>query len=313
MPADDIFVAQYDDIPPPKEEPKKDEVVDEEITPSPAEEKAREGGWVPRAEWVKQDKDPDDWVDAGEFNRRGELMARISSQSTQLRALQKSINELQGDRNDLSKALKALGEHNAKLAEAEYKKAVRDLRSQRAAAIRDGEDDHVAVLEEQMEELEEARRELKEDRTPEKDSDKPRRVDPDETTEYFKEWVAKPENEWYSKDLALRGAADAIGVDLYNNKGITDLQELFAEVEKQVKESFPEKFKKTSRRPVAGRVAEPDPNGNRSTRVPRSKFTAADLTDEERQIANTYVREGALASVQEYVDQLAEINYFSDR
>ena len=131
---------------------KEDLAVDEDVIEDeeddevdPAEELASSGGWVPQDQWKG---DPKDWVDAREFNYRGELMKRIQSQSSQIHA---QMAETEG----LKDALKVLGEHNRTIAEKEYKKAVTDLKKQRREALKEEEFDLADELEEQLEEIKE--------------------------------------------------------------------------------------------------------------------------------------------------------------
>ena len=90
-----------------------EEVVDN-IESTTLEDKALDKGWRPEDEWTGE---PDQWRPAKEFLDRGELMDRISDQTRQLR----------GQKDELAKvqtALKEMGNHNTKIAEKEYDKAM---------------------------------------------------------------------------------------------------------------------------------------------------------------------------------------------
>lgn len=273
-------------------ENKGTEIPGEPAPMSPTEEKARTQGWVSEDEWVEQGKDADDWVDAKQFVFRGELMQRIQQQSKQL-------NELNGKNDQLTKALKKLGEVNSKVAEEGYQKAIRDLKRQKAAALSD--EDHEAVIEidDKIDELKEAQKAVAEESVIE--DSKP--ADPNIPSPEYAAWVAKPENNWYTNDPVLRGVADAIGMEYYNSHPGVPMQDVLDYVSKQIKIEMPHKF--GGSKPTAPAVIEgggkPKPTGK------KPKFTAKDLDDEQLKMAKTFVETGALPDIQTYVDQLVEI------
>ena len=88
---------------------------------SPVQEEALAQGWVPKDEY---EGDPDRWVDAGEFVRRGELFRKIESQSKELK--------------DVRKALAELAKHNSKIREVEYARAIEGLKAQKKEAASPG-------------------------------------------------------------------------------------------------------------------------------------------------------------------------------
>ena len=92
-----------------------------EVTPTPAEERALADGWNPDPDSLEN---PDDWVDAKAFNFRGELMGRISQQGRKLSALE-------ADNATLSKLVAKGNENTKRMVEEAYKKAVRDLKSEK--------------------------------------------------------------------------------------------------------------------------------------------------------------------------------------
>ena len=131
-----------------KEEPEKKEEKEEVVELSPGEEKARGDGWRPQDEY--EGADSQEWFDWPEFNRRSELFGKIN-------ALGKS-NTVQGAKVDeLTRALKEMGEHNAKLAEVYRKNKMDELKSQKKQALEESDHDQVVELDEQMSELKEAK------------------------------------------------------------------------------------------------------------------------------------------------------------
>src|SRR5579859_5251197 len=62
---------------------------------SPVQQEALAQGWVPKSEY---DGDPERFVDAGEFLRRGELFRKIESQSKELKDVRKALAEGDAER-----------------------------------------------------------------------------------------------------------------------------------------------------------------------------------------------------------------------
>src|SRR5574343_553334 len=82
------------------------------VTVDPFEEQAREQGWKPKEEY---EGDPNKWKPAKEFVERGELFGKIDTLGRELK--------------ETKKALKMLQEHNAKIKETEYARAVSELKA----------------------------------------------------------------------------------------------------------------------------------------------------------------------------------------
>lgn len=276
--------------------PIKGEVKPNEPTVSPAEEKARSQGWVSEEEWVEQGKSADDWVDEKQFIFRGELMQRIQQQSKQL-------NESNGKIDQLTKALKKLGEVNSQVAEEQYKKAIQTLKRQKAEAMSD--DDHEAVIDidDKIDELKEAQKAMKEDEIIPESSPAPTGgVTPEAMQQEYNAWIGKPENNWYMSDPVLRGAADALGIAYLSDNPAVSASDVFDYVSKQIKIEMPHKF--GGNKPTAPSVIE---GGKPKPRSKGAKFTVKDLTEDQLKMAKTFVDTGALPDVQTYVDQLVEI------
>ena len=254
---------------------------------TPAEEKAMASGWRPEDEW---DGEADDWVDAKTFNRNGEFMSRIQQQSKQLNTQTSELEQIKA-------AMKELGEHNKKIAEKEYDKAIKALKRERVMASEDA--DHAAVEEitDKIDELKETKREI--DATPKQELETPPEdVAPDPL---FTEWVGT--NGWYKSDTVMRGAADALGMEYADRNKGAPLADVLDYVTKEMASKFPREFGNKMQR-------EPSPvtegSGNGGKRGKKAKFTEKDLSDEQKQFAKMFVDTGAFDNVQEYVDQLVD-------
>lgn len=260
------------------ENQEQEEQIDPEI------EKALSSGWKPKEEWDGEGE----WIDYKEFNFRGELYDRIKSQTNKIRSQDQKLDHLQ-------KALQKLGEHNQRIAEMEYEKALKDLKSQRKAALEEGDYETFERLEDNLEELKQL---------------KPEPIDLHDGTPSevnipeLEAW--RSENPWYASDPVMRGAADAVALDYVKRdpSAKADPARVLNHVTQEIRKKFPQEFS-TRRTSPTKPVAEPSSRG--STKGKNSKYTEKHLTDEQRKIARTFVEAGAMKSIQEYVDQLAEL------
>ncbi len=233
---------------------------------SAIEQRAMEQGWRPKEEF---NGEPEAFIDAPEFIRRGELFAKIEHQSKELKQVRQ--------------ALDALKDHNSKIKEAEYKRAMRDLEAARKQALVDGEHDRFFALEEKIEEIKQDKQEFDAQLESVKVEESPVNAE-------FQAWTEK--NTWYSKDEAMTAYADRIGIKLA--KEGKPPAEVLSLVEAEVKKRFPDSFaNKKQSRPMA---VEPAGRSGGS----RDSFQ---LDDTEREIMRKFVRTGVM-SEKEYIEQL---------
>lgn len=251
------------------EEVVKPEAQAEESALTPTQAKALEQGWKPKEQF---EGDEDTFIDAPEFVRRGELFGKIEHQSRELKQVRQ--------------ALDALKQHNSKVEQAAYDRALKSLQDQRRAAIVDGETEEAFKLEDQIEDVKKDRERIA------------REAAVPAVTQAPAEFVAWTEkNTWYSKDKVMTAAADKLGTEYAaEGKSPADVLKL---VEKEIREAFPHKFTNANReRPSA---VEATNRGGSS--VARGSVS---LTEDERSIMRKIVATGALTE-KEYLDQLKKI------
>ena len=262
------------------------ETVEGENEYTPTEEKAMSSGWRPEDEWSG---DSDDWVDAKTFNRNGEFMSRIQQQS-------KELNSNRSELESLKAGIKELGEHNKKIAEQEFKKAMKALKQEKVSALE--EEDHSAVvdIDDKIDELKESKRVV--DTSQSEDMhEAAKNVAPNPA---FTEWAST--NEWYHKSITMRGAADAIGMEYADAHQGAPIEDVLKHVTKRMTEEFPNKFGNTNQSKPST-VTETSGAGKR---VKKAKYTSKDLTSEQLEFAKMFVNQGAFEDVQEYVDSLVK-------
>ncbi len=239
--------------------------------PSPVQQEALSMGWVPKEEF---DGDPERWVDAGEFIRRGELFRKIESQSKEMKELKKALNEL--------------AKHNSQVRQVEYERALKQLKEEKKRAIAEADAERVVEIDDQLDLVKEQQRQLR--------NEPVQQIAQDVAQEHpvFASW--KGRNGWYETDVAMRGWADARGVQLAQEGKAPN--EVLTQLEKEVKDRFKEKFHNSNRdRPAA--VEGNTPRG-------RTKEADIELSDVEKTVMKTLV-DGGHITKEEYLRQLKDI------
>lgn len=239
---------------------------------SAAEEKARDRGWRPEEEW---DGEPGEWVDANTFNRMGELMDRISSQSRELKEVKGVISEFK--------------KYNKERDIIALKRAKEQLLAEKTIAYENEEFNRVVQLDE---DIKEADRQIASAGSDSGNNDPG--YDPFKAY-YEDEWIA--DNSWYKKSVIMRGAADTLGKEYIAEHPNTTPKELFKYVTDTIKEEFPDKFKNPNRDNAAAVGSNKGKGkGNRNAR--------SQLTDEEFAVGTRFVKSGLYDSIEEYEKEL---------
>lgn len=238
----------------------------EERKLTPIQEKAMSQGWVPKEEFQGEE---DEFIDAAEFVRRGELFQKIESQSKEMKHLRAALNEL--------------AKHNAKVREVEYKRAVDDLKRQKKEALAEGDSDRVVEIDDQIDLVKDQQKLLQQQQV--------QQVVPQEVDPAFTAWVNK--NPWYESNPEMKKFADRLGTVLATEMSPV---EVLKEVEKEVKERFKDKFRNPNRdrasavEGVRGRPAS-------------AQADDIELTDVEKTVMKTLV-DGGHITKDEYIKQL---------
>lgn len=255
----------------------ENQVVDqvEAVEVPEVEVEARASGWVPKDDFHG---DPNKWVDAGEFVRRAPLFQKIDLQTREMKEVKRSLEELK--------------QHHAKVRETEYKRALDELKAAKKDALLDGDVDQVFELDDKLDAVKEAKRKF--------DIEQAQEAARATTTENihpeFAAWSKR--NTWYETSSPMRAFADALGLEL-RAKGMSP-SEVLKQVETQIKEEFPQKFRNANR-DKAPAVEGTSKGGGKS-----GGSTEASLSDEERRIMNTFVRTGVM-SKEQYIAELKKV------
>ena len=257
----------------------------EEVEYSPAEAKARKGGWSPQEGWRGAEED---WVDFKEFNLRGELMGRINEQSG-------VINHLQNKVGDRDKAITDMAALQSQISEREYKKALKDLNVQKKELMEESNFDAVIDIDEEISDLKAAKP------APVEVTQEAQEAAAGAVPQEIVDWLAKPEQSWYHTNATLRGMAEGIAGVIQGDSPNISPSELIKQVNAKIRTEVPQHFTDSSSVDTGGEF-----RGNSQTRGARGVPGWNSLTEEQKTVANRLERVGALTK-KEYVQSLVEL------
>ncbi len=174
---------------------------------------ASKQGWVPLKKWVEQGNDPLEWRDPSSFIDRGLQWKRENHYKKQI--------------NDLKSSLRALGEHNQRLAEIGEEKTLAKLKADKVDALATGDGQKVVEIDDRIDEIKNARK-----------------VADDQPTEdpVLTKWLANPSNKWYFDDFDLKDKAEIIAWGWKAKHPESTTEEMLDYTEKEVKRTNPQKF-----------------------------------------------------------------------
>lgn len=245
-----------------------------EVAPTPSiEDRARAQGWKPKEEF---DGDISKWVSAETFVAKGELIDKIEYLGKKLK--------------DSERAIEMLKEHHGHVKEAEFKRAVQYLQQQKKQAFADGNADLIIAIDEKIDEVKDAAREAKAREAVQTQTEE----DPAEHPS-FVSWVN--ENDWYTKDMAMRKDADAIGLDYAKAHPSLSPERVLKYVSQEMKKLYPEKFSN----PMRTKPSSVEGGGHKPI-----KTSSFELDDNEKRIMNTFVNQGIMTK-EEYIAELRRV------
>ena len=236
--------------------------------PNPIELEAMENGWRPEEEFKAEPKNAGKkWRTAEDFMDRKSLFDRIEAGNRETK--------------QVKQALQQLSSHHANVAKIAKEEALKELRAERRVAAADND---YAKVEEIRDREDELKAEIANIRPPVEVQQEPA-----EFTEF------KTRNSWYQKDAKLTRYADSLGRELLQ-QGKTPAQ-IFAEVERDVRETFTEKFRNPNRDDAPEMV----PSGKRASSPDRFR-----LSDDQEKIVKSFVSQGIMTREQ-YIAELKKL------
>ena len=235
------------------------------------EEEATSLGWQPEDEW-KGAKDA--WKPAEQFLEDGERMAGFVR-----KRLEKELNESKTDFeariSRMERTTRSALETQQAQATKERDELLAQLNVKKKAAIADNDLETLEIVREQIADVKEAK------------SEEPDPADVKAATDFR----AKHEF-WQGKNFKLQNFADGAAGRLQGRN--LSPQEFFSELDKQIRETFPEEFGKPKR---GGGLESDSP----STEASDDK-TYKDLPKEARQACDDFIKRGLFKNKQDYVN-----------
>lgn len=251
-------------------------------TPS-VEELAAQLGW-------RADHEGEDAVDAVTYILRSKDIQK---------AMSKHNKDLKENLSTVQASINALKEHNERVYQADVKRLtseIAELKKERRAAIDLADADKVEELDAQIEEKK-------------KDLEAPKKIDTAKddgvANPIFDEWIQS--NQWYLDDPEMAQYADTVAQNYVG----APLERIYSVVRQRVQEVFPEKFTqekpatapKVAAKPI-GPVSPVDKGSNNKGNA--ASFTKADLTPEQVNIMNQFVR-GGIMTEEQYINDIAKM------
>lgn len=244
-----------------KEEPEKHVLSEIEL-------RASEEGWVPEEEWTGN---KEKWRPAKEFLDRGELFKKIDDQNRTVKELKRALDDMK--------------RHHVSVRETEYARALQALKLQKKTALDEGDSATVIRLDDQIDLVKVEQSRL---------AQVAQQPQVEELAPQFVRWV--DQNKWYETNQPMKAYADALGRDLAA-AGMKP-EDVLKEVEKQVKQEFPNKFRNANR--------DKPNNVEGSSNKGGKGVDSFVLSDEENRVMNRFVRQGVMTKEQ-YIKDLKSV------
>lgn len=253
--------------------------------PSAAETEARQFGWVPKEEFKGEESK---WRSAEEFLEKGRVINGFLRND-----LEKIKLEAAKYKNELSQVKETMAEFakfHQETEERAYKRALEDLKKEKADAIEKGEGGKVVEIDEQIALVREAQ---KEKTTPVKQDQ------PTVPPTVFYDW--NKDNLWYGSNAELTRLAEVFSeeVKAFNPNLIG--REFLDEVTRRVKERAPEHFSNT-RREVPRVGGGNEGSGTLHTNN-KDKKTFDNLPKEAQVLCDKFIKQGLIKSREQYVKE----------
>jgi len=249
----------------------------EEVELTEIEQEAAADGWNPDKE--KVEADGKEWVSAEEYVKRGSFFKKINEQG-------KVINELKS-------TIDKINEHNAKVAQREREKLVKEyeerisrLEDEKLQALEDGDHRKVVEIDKQLRE-------------------KPPEEEKSGNPEYDREFANfRTENSWYESDTEMRQYADIVGLGYYNVNPTATPKQIFDHIKSEAKARFPNKFENENRK-------KPSAVDGGTPRAPKKGGEGvSSLTADEKMVYDNFERMGVFkddAARKKYVKEVIDL------
>jgi hypothetical protein len=266
------------------------EDVHETGTDSKSEQEAKQFGWVPKEDFKG---DPEQWRDADTFLQRGkEINGFLRKDLEKLEVIQAKKDAAHAaELLEIRATMEEFKEFHNMTLDATYKRAVADLRKEKAEAIEQGDGARVVELDDEIDKIKEAQKPAQ--------KEKPKNDSPQANDKAYYEWL--DDNQWYITNETLGKAAEKYG-EIINAK-TPDLKgkPFLDEVVKRVKEAFPDVFENPNRK--LGSTSDSSDSGTRD-KGSKNKQSYENLPPEGKAQCDKFIKQGIFKTREAYCAEL---------
>lgn len=236
-------------------------------------------GWVPQDKWTG---DPEKWVDAEDYVKKGETIMPILIQdkrklAEEVRKQKEALEQMRGD----VASFKKMSEAAAEKEKAELKAEIAALKAERAQAITDGEGAKVVEIEEEIAAKE---KEIKDTAPSPKDE---KSVHPD-----YPAWHA--ENKWYGEDQKLTKLANAFAMQIASDNPGLQGKAFYDKISEEIYNlpTYQTQYGEKDRKPINKVEGDNDtsPSGSTGTRGGAKGYN--ELPPEAKAACERYIKNG---------------------
>ena len=278
---------------PTKEVIKEAKKISNEVA-STVEDAARAKGWVPQEEWQGPHKD---WRDASVFLERGEYFNKMQNQRKIIDSLKAQLDTMVSIQKNIRK--------NERI------KVIEELTRNKTTAINEGDYGTVLEIDKEINKVNVTAQE-EEAQLAKVQNTNINVITPQEASAKIMEFIA--DNPWFIKDKVLRQQADKLADDYRKanpDASLTDVLEQVATLSPG-KSDQQEDINKVGddhgdTRPPPGSVGASSTTTRPSSKRGHKKKTLSDLDPMHREIGQRFVRDGAFASIDDYITELERI------
>lgn len=253
------------------------------------EKEARLMGWVPKDEF----RDGDHWSDAETFVKRGKEINPILRKNNE--TLLKKLEEAHREVAEVKQVAKEFEKFQKEVADRKVKEMSEQLaalKEQKKTAVSQSDGDAVVAIDDAIEAIKEEQQAAK---TKEVEAKKAPVVEVPITKDpIVTQWMA--DNPWFTTDEKMTRTTDIIGTRINQESPHLKGKAFFDELDKQVQEMFPDKFKTTSRSsPVEGNTEGTRRSGS------SKKQSYENLPAEAKSACDRFIKNGMIKNREAYL------------
>jgi hypothetical protein len=267
-------------------------MADQEKDVGAVEQLAMDMGWNP--EFEGDEEKPA--LSAEEYIRKGAEIQQTMRKH--LKEQKGKIENLEGTLTDLRMGVDELRSHNERVYKVQVQKLqseLETLKKERRQAIEDGDADQVEEIDKKIMTTQQAAHAA----APAAATQSQDNAAIAANQRAFEEWAK--DHSWFNQDVEMTQTAQALANE-YQSKGMP-YKAMLRKVTRDIKDIYPEQFEASNR---TATKAPPSPEGTTTRTAKAGKYSAKDLSSEQRSTMKRFVQMGVMSEA-EYIADLAEM------